>query len=310
MTNKLFDLPSEIFLIIFKAPDRLHDVYHLSLSCRFLHELWKSNLGTITQAILPREIPCYSSAQALAEAQESVELPGQDQHRVQSENADDHLNDSHESYKAHLSRLYKLYTNARDIAAASNLKSAEIIIEQLKWRPDIACRAHAPYLRVDARVRFTHAFYFLRMFLLSYFSPSLHEHCLGMLAKMSFTETDLLWQVVSWLCFDLVLEEQQKLMIFDPRRPKNVFRLAGHRSVPGWRPLYYAVARCWVDGEKITLSTRTFRLKFGYISPGKCWVCHEPVVSVEAEKLEEMRASGLVDKRKVNFHEPSHIPFY
>ena len=175
---------------------------------------------------------------------------------MESEKAHDPQNDSCESYKARLTRLNILYTNARDVAAAFDLANEYNLIDDLiedlvndliddihYWEPNLFYDpGHTEWHRDFARFQLIHAFYCIRMFNVSCFSLSLRKRCLAMVKKMKLKARYPLETIMVWMCYDLERDDIENLMMFDPRLAGDAGRLSGYWSVsedgmPEWWPI-------------------------------------------------------------------------
>ena len=62
-------MPPEVIIQFYKSVDKLKTVTRLSSTCRKFHHVWKSNIKTILDVVLPRAIECLEEAQGLCDAQ-------------------------------------------------------------------------------------------------------------------------------------------------------------------------------------------------------------------------------------------------
>lgn len=72
-SETLTDLAPELIIQILKSSDSFADVTSLSGTCRKMFIIWKTNVDTISEAILARTVPCYAEALELIDAQETAE---------------------------------------------------------------------------------------------------------------------------------------------------------------------------------------------------------------------------------------------
>ena len=64
----LSDLPTEIIVHLFRSVDNIRPAAVLSQISGHLHSVWRYNLSSIYDSVLPREIECYDQARQLLEA--------------------------------------------------------------------------------------------------------------------------------------------------------------------------------------------------------------------------------------------------
>ena len=71
--NIFTDIPAELLIHILKSSDNFADVTSLSGTSRKLYIIWKTNMDAICETILPRNVPCFTQACELEDAQEKAE---------------------------------------------------------------------------------------------------------------------------------------------------------------------------------------------------------------------------------------------
>lgn len=72
-SKTLTDLAPELLVQILKSSDCFEDVTSFSSTSRQMFIIWKTNIDTICDAILPRVVPCFAQARELIDAQEKAE---------------------------------------------------------------------------------------------------------------------------------------------------------------------------------------------------------------------------------------------
>ena len=70
----LSDLPNELIVHVFKSVDNIGSAAALSQASHHLHKVWRYNLPSICDAVLPRMIECYEQAHQLLEARAKSDL--------------------------------------------------------------------------------------------------------------------------------------------------------------------------------------------------------------------------------------------
>ena len=68
--NSITDLAPELIIQILKSSDNFADATSLSVTSRRMFTIWKMNVDSICEAILPRVIDCFEQARELLTAQE------------------------------------------------------------------------------------------------------------------------------------------------------------------------------------------------------------------------------------------------
>lgn len=71
-STTLTDLAPELLIQVLKSSDTFADVTSLRGTSRKIFMIWKTNLGAIREAVLPRTIDCFEQARELLAAQERV----------------------------------------------------------------------------------------------------------------------------------------------------------------------------------------------------------------------------------------------
>ncbi len=237
-SQSLVGLPPELLLSIFKFQDTVIDVLHLCSTCKYLHEIWQSESETMLDAILPQEVTCYQDALSLAEAQRAFGLIGTQKAivRVVLPDKVSPLPWSQTLRPLPQSSTQILYSrlraNAREADYVCSLATERVTPARAKHN----CSVHPPHLLLHERQRLIHCWYFVKLYTLSYFSPSLRESCDATLTRMSLVEAYITWDLTFWLCEVVDLEYSEKLGIWDNDPPFDpVYEYIQENSeVPEW----------------------------------------------------------------------------
>ena len=84
----LLGLPTELIAHVFKSVDNIRFAAALGQTSRHLHSVWRHNLPSICDRVLPREIECYDQAYQLLEARAQSDTVIGDSSLSIEENAD------------------------------------------------------------------------------------------------------------------------------------------------------------------------------------------------------------------------------
>ncbi|KAI9823640.1 MAG: hypothetical protein M1819_001153 [Sarea resinae] len=194
-------LPAELMLNVFQSQGRLKDILKFSSSCRLLNAIWRSNVNSITDAVFPKEYPCFTDAKLFLEAEDLIDpaLSGPSL-ALEEEGDQQEIN-----YATSLKRLQRLYAHAHDAVQLCNLHSdwvMERLINCRKTEEDGSThQSNHPIRLVTVELaRFTHCYYFIRVCVCSFFSAPLRTRCLNQLRSMGLSEIYLMSEIAFWLC--------------------------------------------------------------------------------------------------------------
>ncbi len=101
----LLALAPELKIQIFKSMDSFSSVASLSSTSRTFHNLWKSDVKSICDAVLQRSIECLPEAQVLLDAKDSSQWPIDAQDLGTSQ-------DGHGAFQRAIQRSHRLLVNA------------------------------------------------------------------------------------------------------------------------------------------------------------------------------------------------------
>lgn len=116
----LSDLPTELIVHVFKSVDNIRSAAVLSQTSHHFHSVWRYNLSSICDSVIPREIECYDQARQLLEARAQSDIVVGESSLPIEEKAD-----------AAILRVRMLFTNADHAYEAVKGFEAEIPCEEL-----------------------------------------------------------------------------------------------------------------------------------------------------------------------------------
>lgn len=224
------NLPRELLLEVFRAHDNITDVLALSNTCQLLRRIWLSNLRTITDSVLSRQICCYDDASALVEAQRKcvAEAPQSEAYTSTSNGTDG----DGPSYPDFLVWLRHLVANDREVEWVSSLAEARFIPSERRGRT--TCDVHPAHFLGHERERVARSLYFFRRCVLAQAHPSLQPECQNAIERMGPAELYVLWEMLGWLCDSLDPEIQERLGIWDRDPPEHLIGVQTTFTVPEW----------------------------------------------------------------------------
>ncbi|KAI9825119.1 MAG: hypothetical protein M1832_001439 [Thelocarpon impressellum] len=149
-------LPPELVLAVLEAADSLRTASALSRTCRAVHDVWRSNRGSICRAVLPRSLPCSAEAERLAQVQELLAS------RAASGPGEDSGHPARDADPA-FAHSRRLLDNAHTAHLVRNLFVANCVtpFARVIYPDPDRLRAFSSCLSPSENVRFTRAYYLL-----------------------------------------------------------------------------------------------------------------------------------------------------